>query len=116
MLGMLTQLKIIQICYCVIMNDCIGDIYEIVVLCHCSCVADLIFLETVFYHLCCGLQFVMDINYSVLVSGCCCCCAINLIDNLEKFCNSCWVSVFQVLLIFIFNCVPLYVVFSGVLL
>ena len=69
MLGILTQLAIIQLFSCAIINDHIGHLCEIVVLCHCYWVSDFIFLGTFVYQLWCGLHLFMDINYPVLVYG-----------------------------------------------
>ena len=62
MLGMLNHLEIIQLFSYVIINDRIGHICEIVVLCHFSWVSYFIFIETVVYHLWCGLHLYMDIH------------------------------------------------------
>ena len=115
MLGMLTQLAIIQIFSCVVINYGIVHICEIVVLCK-FWVLDYISLDTVVYHMWCGLHLFMYIHLLVLVSGHCCFCSPNLMDILVKLCDSCWVSVFKLLFIFIFNCVPLSNVLNGFLL
>ena len=116
MLSILTQLAIIQLISYAIINDRIGHLCEIFVLCHCSWVSVFIVLGKFFCNLWCGLHVFMDINYPVLVYGRCCLCAINLIDLLGKLCDSCWVSVFQLVFIFIFKCVALSAVLNGVLL
>ena len=116
MLSILTQLAIIQLISYAIINDRIGHLCEIFVLCHCSWVSVLIVLGKFFYNLWCGLHVFTDINYPVLVYGRCCLCAINLIDLLGKLCDSCWVFVFQLVFIFIFKCVALSAVLNGVLL
>ena len=116
MLGMINQLAIIQLFSHVIINDLVGHFGEIVMLCHCYWVSDNIVLETFVYQLRCGIHLFMHIHYPVLVSGRCCCCAIYLIDILGSFSFSGWVSVFQLLLFVIFNCVPLSDVLNEVLL
>ena len=112
--GMITKLAIIQLFSGVIINDCISHMCWNVVLCNCLWEFACTVLEPVVYHLWFCPHLLMDIHWPLLVPSLYWCCALNLIDLLCQLGDSCRVTVFQRVLIVMFNCVTMYYVLNGV--
>ena len=113
---MLTQLAIIQLFSCVIINVLIWHLCWIFVLCRCFWELAFVVLEIVVYPLWCCLHLFIDIYQPVLVPGWCCFCDIHMIALLCQLVDSCRLPVFQRVKILMFNCVPLSAVLNGVFL